>query len=202
MKRSGTIVAAMALIAAITLSACGDDDKDSVDAGASTTASTGATSDTSAAGELTITDAWARTSPMATSRGAAYMVITNGTATDDALLSASVDASIAKETQVHETTTDMTSETSMDAEETTTTMMGDTSESSMGNGEDPMMGMREIDELPIAAGESVTLAPGGYHIMLMDLVAPLEEGATFDVTLEFREAGTKTVSVEVRSSAP
>jgi len=46
------------------------------------------------------------------------------------------------------------------------------------------------------------LEPIGSHLMLVDLVAPLTAGATFDVTLRFATAGDVEVEVDVRDSAP
>ena len=57
--------------------------------------------------------------------------------------------------------------------------------------------MQEMESLPLAAGSPVRLAPGGYHIMLIDLVEPLEVGMSFDLTLDFESADDLTVSVEV-----
>jgi periplasmic copper chaperone A len=44
--------------------------------------------------------------------------------------------------------------------------------------------------------------PGGLHVMLLDLKAPLKEGEHFPVTLTFEKAGQVTISVAVRRSAP
>lgn len=53
-----------------------------------------------------------------------------------------------------------------------------------------VMKMRElVDGLPIPAGQTVELKPGGFHIMFMDLKHPLVEGETVDVTLTFERAG-------------
>jgi hypothetical protein len=68
--------------------------------------------------------------------------------------------------------------------------------------EAPMMEMRPVEEIPVAAGELVALEPGGYHIMLLDLGEPLEVGDQFEVTLTFEQAGELDVTVEVRESAP
>ena len=46
-------------------------------------------------------------------------------------------------------------------------------------------GSRTI-ELP--AGQTVELKPGGYHVMLLDLKAPLEKGSTVPMTLVFQDA--------------
>lgn len=72
---------------------------------------------------------------------------------------------------------------------------------SMAEGMGAMM-MREIEELTLPAGETVSLEPGGYHVMLLDLPGPLETGETFDLTLTFANAGEQVVSVEVREEAP
>ena len=58
---------------------------------------------------------------------------------------------------------------------------------------------------PVAAAElsgTLTLAPGGMHVMLFDLAAPLKPGDRFDVTLHFEHAGDRSVSVDVRAEAP
>ncbi|MEM7522505.1 MAG: copper chaperone PCu(A)C [Pseudomonadota bacterium] len=62
--------------------------------------------------------------------------------------------------------------------------------------DDGVMRMRQVKAgLPLPAGGTIEMAPGGYHIMLMGLNAPLELGASFPVTLVF-ESGTELV-VEV-----
>ncbi len=61
-----------------------------------------------------------------------------------------------------------------------------------------VMKMRRLDALPVAAGESVALAPGGKHIMLIGLVEPLSEGMTVPLTLVFESAGEIEVSAPVR----
>lgn len=64
---------------------------------------------------------------------------------------------------------------------------------------DGMMRMRELTEgLPLPAGEAVSLAPGGNHIMLMGLTAPLVEGETVPLTLRFASAPEVTVQAQVR----
>lgn len=63
---------------------------------------------------------------------------------------------------------------------------------------DHVISMEHVHEIPIPAGETVTLEPGGLHIMLMDLTEELAPGDTFDLTLTFAEAGEVTVEVTVR----
>ncbi|BBI71429.2 hypothetical protein HAALTHF_12940n [Vreelandella aquamarina] len=50
-------------------------------------------------------------------------------------------------------------------------------------------------ELP--AGESVTLAPGGLHLMLMELGSPIVEGEPVPVTLEFQHAEPMEIELQV-----
>lgn len=137
------------------------------------------------AGELEVSGAWARNSPMVATAGAVYLEITNGGEADDALTAASVDASVAGEVEIHETVATMPSDGGM----------GDAS------GE-AMMEMRPVDEIAIPAGETVALEPGGYHIMLVELAEPLEVGDEIELTLTFEEAGEVVVTAEVRETAP
>jgi copper(I)-binding protein len=63
-----------------------------------------------------------------------------------------------------------------------------------------MTGMAPMDGLPVAAGSSVTLAPGGLHLMLMDLTGPLTAGSSVELDLMFAHAGHITVQAEVRAN--
>ncbi len=42
--------------------------------------------------------------------------------------------------------------------------------------------MREVERLPIAAGKTAELKPGGLHLMLMGALQPLQEGQRVPVT--------------------
>lgn len=64
--------------------------------------------------------------------------------------------------------------------------------------EDGVMRMRAVESLPIPAGQTVTLAPGGLHLMFYDMATPFAEGETIDVTLHFAQAGDVVVSMPVR----
>ena len=66
----------------------------------------------------------------------------------------------------------------------------------MNNG---VMTMRSLDKgLAIEPGKTVKLAPGGYHLMLMDLKSPLKQGDKLPLTLEFRKAGKVKLALEVQ----
>lgn len=54
--------------------------------------------------------------------------------------------------------------------------------------EGDIMRMRAIDALDLPAGQTVELRPGGYHLMFMQLTAPLQEGSNIAVTLQFQDA--------------
>jgi copper(I)-binding protein len=60
-----------------------------------------------------------------------------------------------------------------------------------------VMKMRPLADLDIHAGQPVTLKPGGQHVMLLGLAAPLREGLSFPLTLTFEKAGTRTVTVAI-----
>ena len=64
--------------------------------------------------------------------------------------------------------------------------------------EGEVMRMRELaDGLPIPPGETVTLEPGGYHLMFRDLAQPFVEGETVEVTLTFDAAGEVAVTLPI-----
>ena len=60
-----------------------------------------------------------------------------------------------------------------------------------------VMKMRPVSGVDIPAGQSVSLKPGGEHIMLLGLNQPLREGQSFPLTLDFEKAGSRTVTVTV-----
>jgi periplasmic copper chaperone A len=59
--------------------------------------------------------------------------------------------------------------------------------------------MRPVDAIEVAPGSPTVLQPGGLHIMLLDLKAPLQAGTSFPLTLVFEKAGAVTVNVAVRA---
>lgn len=69
-----------------------------------------------------------------------------------------------------------------------------------------VMKMRAVPSLDLPAGKAVELKPGGYHVMLMDLKAPLDKGANVPLTLVFQDAkGAESqlqLQVPVAAQAP
>lgn len=60
-----------------------------------------------------------------------------------------------------------------------------------------VMKMRHVPAIDVPAGGQAVLKPGGFHVMLMELKAPLAEGQRFPLTLTFEKAGSVTVEVAV-----
>ncbi len=190
------IAASVLAVGALALTACGDDDES--DSGSQTTETTVDTTVAATAGdEISFSGEWARNSPAAATMGAAYLTITSPI--DDALDGAKVDASIAATAEIHEMVMDHDSMGSMGTD--TTMHMG-----SMGGSTTMPMGgemvMQEVDRIELPTGQAVELKPGGYHIMLIDLVAPLELGGTVQITLVFEVAGEITIEFPVLEEAP
>jgi len=66
---------------------------------------------------------------------------------------------------------------------------------------DNVMQMRAIDSLALPAGKTVELKPGGYHVMLMELVKPIDKGAAVPITLTFVGKDGKKFTQEVKAEA-
>ncbi len=118
---------------------------------------------------ITVSDAWVRVPGNSMGPTAAYMTIANSGSADDALLSAT--SSVAGSVEIHQTTTDASG----------------------------MTGMSPVDRIAVPAGKSTSLAPGGFHMMLMDLTRTLAAGDKVQLELTFDKAGKVTVEAEVRA---
>jgi copper(I)-binding protein len=62
-----------------------------------------------------------------------------------------------------------------------------------------VMKMSGMDGLDLPAGRTVKLAPGGYHVMLMDLKHPLKAGDHVPLRLTFEFAGKKRETVDLNA---
>jgi copper(I)-binding protein len=114
-------------------------------------------------GKLKISAPWARATPKGAQVGGGYLTVTNTGSTSDRLVGGST--AVAKDVQVHKMT--------------------------MANG---VMKMRPVaGGLEIKPGQTVTLKPGGYHIMFVGLHRQLKQGEHFKVTLAFAKAGKVAV---------
>src|SRR5689334_18789590 len=98
------------------------------------------------AGDLLITQAWSRQTPSGAKVAGGYLTVENKGTTADRLISGSGD--VAGRIEIHEMAMD-----------------------------GGVMTMRPIEKgLVIDPGKTVKLAPGGNHLMLMDLKTPLKQG--------------------------
>ena len=110
------------------------------------------------AGDLLITEAWSRQTPAGAKVAGAYLTVENKGSSADRLVGGSTD--IAGRIEIHEMAMD-----------------------------GGVMKMRALDAgLELPAGKAVQLAPGGYHVMMMDLKAALPKDSTVPLTLVFKDA--------------
>ncbi len=186
-------LAALIALGALVMAACGSED-------APITMPTVAE-----AAEVEVIGAWARSSPMAATVGAAYMVITSPV--DDELLGITVSEEVAARTELHETVARDNPDEAESGGSEGDSESGHSGSQHSGHGNMPsmsggMMTMREVGSIELPAGKLVMLQPGGLHIMLLDLVGPLELGASFTATLNFAVADPVEVIFEVRDTAP
>jgi copper(I)-binding protein len=120
-------------------------------------------------GNLVISDVWSRQSPMFTDAAAGFMIITNTGAEADTLVKAT--AEITPTVQLHEMKM-----------------------------ENDVMKMAEVaGGIPLPAGATVELKPGGLHVMFMGLSALPKEGDVLKGTLTFEKAGTVDVQYVVKA---
>ena len=118
---------------------------------------------------IVVTQAWSRATPGGSKVAGGYLTIENKGSAPDRLLSASTDA--ARKIEIHEMAVN-----------------------------DGVMTMRPVGGgLPIEAGRTVKFAPGGLHLMIIGLSAPLGQGDKVPIRLKFENAGEITVSFDVRA---
>lgn len=61
-----------------------------------------------------------------------------------------------------------------------------------------VMKMRPVPAVDVPAGGTLELKPGSYHIMLIELVKPLERGSHISATLKFENSGDVPLDVDIR----
>jgi copper(I)-binding protein len=121
-----------------------------------------------APGNLVITQAWSRATPNGARVAGGYLTIENKGSAPDRLLSGSTE--FAKKLEIHQMAL-----------------------------HDGVMTMRQIEAgVTVEPGRSVTFAPGGYHLMFVELNAPLRQGERVPVTLRFEHAGEIKAWFEVQ----
>ncbi len=65
-----------------------------------------------------------------------------------------------------------------------------------------VMRMRQVEAIALPSGAAVALQPGGFHLMLFGLKAPLKAGDKFPLSLKFEKAGEVVVTVNVDEPTP
>ncbi|MCP5369161.1 MAG: copper chaperone PCu(A)C [Rickettsiaceae bacterium] len=108
---------------------------------------------------LIVTEAWARMPAEPNNNSAIYMTVTNPTKNQVTIVGASASV-VANNVELHNSFVD----------------------------EKGVSRMTSMNKIVIPAETSITLAPGGMHIMLFDLKKKLTEGDKFEVTLQLENA--------------
>jgi uncharacterized protein YcnI len=117
--------------------------------------------------DISISAPWSRATPGGARVGGGYLSIRNSGKEADRLIA--VSSAVATSVDVHEMTM-----------------------------KDGVMTMRPVEGgLVIAPGQTVVLSPGGFHLMLMGLKEPLQQGHAVGITLEFEKAGKVAVDLDV-----
>jgi len=123
------------------------------------------------AGSIEISHGFARATLPNAPVGGGYVTLHNGGENDDRLVGAA--SPVSPDVQLHQMTV-----------------------------EDDVMRMSEVEGgIAVPAGETVTLKPGGLHLMFMQITEPFVEGTSIPVTLTFENAGTAEIGLEVRDIA-
>lgn len=118
-------------------------------------------------GQLTIVHPWSRATPPGAQTAAGYLTIRNDGSESDRLVAATVE--IVGKVDLHQVR--------------------------MENGVAQMRPLENGVEIP--AGKTVELKPGSFHLMFMELEAPLKEGDSLPGTLTFERAGAVDVTFSV-----
>jgi copper(I)-binding protein len=120
--------------------------------------------------DIQIADAWARETVAGQTGTAAYMHVENRGSGTDRLVAVSAQAPVTA--TIHETVTS-----------------------------DGISSMRPLEGgLEIPAGETVVFKPGGAHLMISGLAAPLHERDSLKLKLRFERSGEKDVDFKVASA--
>lgn len=132
----------------------------------------GGTEDNEAGEELTVRDAWARsTAGNPGENTAIYLVIENEGDADRLIGAAATE--VASTIELHET-----------------------------REQGGQMRMQPVESWPVPSDGELVLEPGARHLMVLGVTDRLEAGDTFEVTLTFEQAGALNATVEVRDAPP
>lgn len=119
-------------------------------------------------GKIELSDGWIRPGTKG-GMSAAYLTISNGTASPDTLMN--ISSSAAAKAELHESY----------------------------KGENGIMAMRPASRPVIPSGEKLHMSPGRLHIMLHDLNRNLSVGDSVDIILTFSRVDTQSIRLPVKS---
>ena len=122
-----------------------------------------------AADAVSVEQAYVREVPPVSQTSAAFMTLKNSGVEDHAVVAARSPAAAIVELHTH--------------------VMGD----------DGMHRMREVEKVDVPAGGKAVLQPGGLHVMLINLTAPLKAGQQVELTLVYDDESEETVTAEVKT---
>lgn len=132
--------------------------------------------------EFAATGAWARPTPATATDGVIYLQLTSDV--DDTLVGVDVPATVARTAELH----------ASDA--------GGGGGHLHGGGGGEMVTMTPVEDVAVAAGDTIEFRPGSNHIMLVDLAEPLALGDTFTATLRFSSGRSLATEVTVSDNPP
>ena len=119
--------------------------------------------------KVEITKAWLRATPPSAKAAGGYLVITNTTGVDETLIG--VEFSQAGKSEIHEMKMN-----------------------------DGVMEMRPLKlGIKIPTGETISLKPGGFHLMFMGMKSQLKDGQNYRIKLTFTHSGTMEIDFPVLS---
>lgn len=127
----------------------------------------------SGGGGIEASGVWGRESPSTAQNGAFYLELRNDGG-DDALVA--VQSAACSRVELHESSMD----------------------------DHDVMSMEHVEggRIPLPAGETVSLAPGGLHIMCVGVVEPFVSGERIPLVLQFEQHEPLEVEAEIRRDAP
>lgn len=118
---------------------------------------------------ITAHQGWARALPPVVKTGAVYLTLQNDSGDENAIIGAHSDR--AERVEIHHTWQD-------------------------GDG---MMVMSQLERVELPPGAAVIFQPGGQHLMLIGLTAPLQAGQQFPLYLKMARGGDVKVMVDIRA---
>jgi copper(I)-binding protein len=136
--------------------------------------------------ELAISGAWSRPTPATADEAVVYLAITSDV--DDAVVGASVPATVADAVELHATTSGGGG--------------GAHAHGGGASGDDDLVSMGEVEAFDLGPSTPLSFAPGGNHLMLVGLAEPLRTGQEFELEVELASGRSVATVVPVQVNPP